>query len=423
MSKIYIQQSFYLPDLDSLAAQPNVEPGFVAWIVGVDGAYIAVVSGEFGEADGIHIINGQNGVDWIDDYVQVIRIDGYELGLIYNPLYYNKPVHNVLGEHIASIDRKLGSISGGSGAQGMQGWQGSGGSGAQGMQGWQGNQGAGNAGPQGFQGSGGGGGAGWKVLFDIDFTSLSNQALNTDGSHTLSDGSVWTKSGSAKEGTSFPWAIVNGSGLQISSNSGDFGNENGTMSNDLTFPTIWPTLPLGTLTQLSYFPVKIEVIYGSIITVGIQNAGNVAIALEARNVSANSRLIAAILRHAVSSAWYQASVKYYSETQNNAATYDNGFGTGETPTQNAVLLECNQGLWMGNAIGYTANVSGNNFPTNPGASYRGRGITPPVTTSLNIPPIYQAVWTPDNWQCSIISGLNDPGAGCYVQRFRVMAFY
>ena len=55
-----------------------------------------------------------------------------------------------------------------------------------------------------------GGGNGWTTVLDIDFTSLPNQTLGTDGPVTI-DGMFWTKNGSSNE--SAPTSIVNGIGL------------------------------------------------------------------------------------------------------------------------------------------------------------------------------------------------------------------
>ena len=55
-----------------------------------------------------------------------------------------------------------------------------------------------------------GGGNGWTTVLDIDFTSLPNQTLGTDGDVTI-DGMTWMKEGSSLE--SAHAAIVNGVGL------------------------------------------------------------------------------------------------------------------------------------------------------------------------------------------------------------------
>jgi hypothetical protein len=311
----------------------------------------------------------------------------------------------------------------GSGAQGNQGWQGNIGTGNQGwqgntgagVQGSQGNVGTGVQGNQGRQGGGGGGGGvSWHVLYDVDFTTLTSQALNTDGAHTLSDGMVWTKSGSAKDGTTFPWAIVNGTGLVTSAvGIGLTAFE----QNDLSWPTLWPNLLLGTLTGISRIPIKISCIFG---TVADSGTGLVGLALEARDTS--QRVIASA-RRLCAPDLYQAQTYYSSETATVSAVNDNGFGNGETPRQNCSLLECPGGLFLGQALHYTAHTTTNDFPANAGASYRCRGVTPNPTTSLNNWNDSPAVWTPDNWTCSIINGMINTGSIAVVTRFKVEAYF
>jgi hypothetical protein len=66
MTELYIKQSFHLANLDLLALQTAVQAGFIAWIDGY-GRYTAAPSGTFGTADGLHVIDGQDSVQWGDD--------------------------------------------------------------------------------------------------------------------------------------------------------------------------------------------------------------------------------------------------------------------------------------------------------------------------------------------------------------------
>jgi hypothetical protein len=66
MDELYIKQSFHLANLDILASQTAVQAGYIAWVDGY-GRYTAAPSGSFGTADGLHIIDGQDNVQWGDD--------------------------------------------------------------------------------------------------------------------------------------------------------------------------------------------------------------------------------------------------------------------------------------------------------------------------------------------------------------------
>lgn len=66
------------------------------------------------------------------------------------------------------------------------------------------------------------GSAGWTTALDLDFSTLSNQTISTDGTHTVG-GKTWTKQNSAREAAAM--AVVNGQGLIIQpSQSTDFYN-------------------------------------------------------------------------------------------------------------------------------------------------------------------------------------------------------
>lgn len=56
------------------------------------------------------------------------------------------------------------------------------------------------------------GSAGWTTALDLDFSTLSNQTISTDGTHTVG-GKTWTKQNSANEVAAM--AVVNGQGLVI----------------------------------------------------------------------------------------------------------------------------------------------------------------------------------------------------------------
>lgn len=66
MTELYIKQSFHLANLDLLASQTAVQPGFIAWVDGY-GRYTAAPAGTFGIADGLHVVDGQDNVQWGDD--------------------------------------------------------------------------------------------------------------------------------------------------------------------------------------------------------------------------------------------------------------------------------------------------------------------------------------------------------------------
>lgn len=105
MTGLFFRQSLYLSSLLALANETAVKPGFVAWIDGY-GRYSAATAGAFGVADGYHVIDGQDGVQWADDSKS---IDGYHVKLVYSPTNYTAPTNNVIGEHLANIDAQLSS--------------------------------------------------------------------------------------------------------------------------------------------------------------------------------------------------------------------------------------------------------------------------------------------------------------------------
>ncbi len=63
----------------------------------------------------------------------------------------------------------------------------------------------------------GGGPAGWKLLYDVDFTALSNQTLTPGGSYALDGLTWWCKPGGVSQ-SNVP-AIVAGSGLRMGTSS------------------------------------------------------------------------------------------------------------------------------------------------------------------------------------------------------------
>jgi hypothetical protein len=77
MTDLYFKQSFHLADLDSLALQTAVQAGFIAWIDGY-GRYTAAPASTFGPADGLHVVNGQDNVQWGDD-TQFLSLPDEEL--------------------------------------------------------------------------------------------------------------------------------------------------------------------------------------------------------------------------------------------------------------------------------------------------------------------------------------------------------
>lgn len=107
MTHLYIRQTLNPANLTELANTQGINPGFVAWVDGY-GPYIAAPPGTFITADGIHIVNGYLGVVQWADYASAI--DGYQVKLVYNPVNYTAPIDNIIGEHIARIDKELGDI-------------------------------------------------------------------------------------------------------------------------------------------------------------------------------------------------------------------------------------------------------------------------------------------------------------------------
>ena len=209
------------------------------------------------------------------------------------------------------------------------------------------------------------GGAGWHTLLDVDFKTAASQSLHTDGVTPVIGGVTWTKSGSAKDGTVHPWAIINGTGLMTSA---IMANTDGFASTVLTAPTLWPNLLLGTLSGVSRLPVRISAIYGTVVghTGGGFQTGQHGVALEARNAS--SRLILAAA---------DTSTYYRSETESLAATNDS---YAPSPAHNCMMLECPSGLLMGQALHYTAHAATNVFPATP---WLARGVTPNPVVTLN----------------------------------------
>lgn len=66
MTPLIFRQIIHLSNLDALAAEGAVQPGFIAWVDGY-GRYIAAPSGTFAVIDGVHVVSGQDNVEWADD--------------------------------------------------------------------------------------------------------------------------------------------------------------------------------------------------------------------------------------------------------------------------------------------------------------------------------------------------------------------
>ena len=253
---------------------------------------------------------------------------------------------------------------------------------------------------------------GWKTLLDVDFTAAASQALHTDGVTPVIGGVTWTKSGSAKDGTTRPWAIIQGTGLMTSA---IMANTDGFAYNVQTAPTLWPNLLLGTLSGVSRLPVRISAIYGAVHghTGGGPGTGAHGIALEARNAS--TRLIAYASEKGVGES---TSTVYTSEAGVFAAASDQ---YAPNPTHNCKMLECPGGLLLGQVLHYTAYAATNVFPATP---WLGRGVTPCPTAALAVVTTNPAVWTTDNWHPSIIASMNnDSDEYAVVTRFKVEAFF
>jgi hypothetical protein len=83
-------------------------------------------------------------------------------------------------------------------------------------------------------------GANWNTVMDLDFTTLPNQTLTTDGTYTF-NGIVWTKVNTAQE--YLPMQIITGQGLKIQPNNAPHA---GILSN-----RSWPLLQVPVLTLAS----------------------------------------------------------------------------------------------------------------------------------------------------------------------------
>lgn len=66
MAPLIFRQIVHLASLDALAAEKAVQPGFIAWIDGY-GRYTAAPVGTFAVVDGLHVVSGQDNVEWGDD--------------------------------------------------------------------------------------------------------------------------------------------------------------------------------------------------------------------------------------------------------------------------------------------------------------------------------------------------------------------
>ena len=254
---------------------------------------------------------------------------------------------------------------------------------------------------------------------DIDLTTLSNQALNTDGIVTLSDGSSWTKAGSAQS-TAHPWEIVNGNGLRISRDFGSGDAVNGFASNILGAPTIWPNMTgLGTTTGEFYFPIRLTAIFAT--PPQDANNGSVGIAVEARDSA--SRSIASARKTINYNHFDGAAVRLdglpgFSISDEEDFVIDNYTRLYDL---NTLCLYLPGGLFGPSAHCLLANSIGNVFPTNLGASFQ-------YVAEVNRHPMVGlpgnlAVTSADNWKCSIISSNCGPDSVVWVTRFKVEAFY
>jgi hypothetical protein len=87
------------------------------------------------------------------------------------------------------------------------------------------------------------------------------------------------------------------------------------------------------------------------------------------------------------------------------------------------MLECPSGLFLGQALHYTAHSADGSFPANPGTDYRCRGVTPNPTVAMSNWNDAPAVWTPNNWRCSIINAMHGAFSTAVIERFKVEAFF
>ena len=244
----------------------------------------------------------------------------------------------------------------------------------------------------------------WHTLLDVDFTAEASQSLASDGTYTIA-GITWTKVGSAKQGSSYSWEIVAGSGLRATC--GD--TASGFDTNDLSFPAMWPTLLLGTLTGLTNPPIRISAILGANKS-SIAGYIVLAIGVEARDSTTRVR---------------QMAQKEIGTVTNGPwiATYARGAsGSSETTTlladSNTLMLYCPSGLLSDSIFVYVANSTGNAFPTSFGTAYncvaKGSGVVT-VAANTNI-----ASTSVDNWRCPISTNRY---INCFVTRYRIEAYY
>jgi hypothetical protein len=222
---------------------------------------------------------------------------------------------------------------------------------------------------------------------------------------------TWTKSGSAKDSTLQPWAIIQGTGLMTSA---IMASIDGFASNTLTAPALWPNLLLGTLSGVSRLPVRISAIYGAVQvhTGGGYANGTHGLALEARNAS--TRVIACASEIGVG----QATATAYNFE--SASVSSNSDSYAPSPAHNCMMLECPGGLLLGQALHYTAHAATNVFPATP---WLCRGVTPYPTGALLAVTTNPAVWTTDNWHPSIIASMNNSDEYAVITRFKVEAFF
>lgn len=255
------------------------------------------------------------------------------------------------------------TVSGPQGAQGAQGTQGT--QGAQGSQGSTGAQGSaggpqgpqGAQGAQGFQGSAGSvgvqgasGSAGWTTALDLNFSTLSNQTMSTDGNHSVG-GKTWTKQNSANEAAAM--AIVNGQGLVIQpSQHTDFYN------GDRSAPLLYlPLTELG-IPNLSWSTRLRLHVYFSTDNLAITNYHRMFIAFEKLGTPPTSCPHTFALERGVyppgnTSIFYRQTSSGSAPGQTKVQTLD--------ATNKTLVLEMNSGMFGGNVVGGHTSTYGNSI--------------------------------------------------------------
>lgn len=257
---------------------------------------------------------------------------------------------------------------------------------------------------------------GWHTVIDVDFTSLTNQALHTDGIVTLSDGSLWTKHGSALDGTTNPWAIVNGSGLRTSCASGGYGNGFAYNTGGMAYPTLCPNVLLGTLSGQGSPRVRATIILGTHSDTSGSDFGGVGLSIEARNASSRTATQAFKIVDATTTFLKTKIRRVYDDGSTDDYT-DNT----RNPNNNILVLDLPGGLLAGPVLAWFGNTGSNVLPANFGTDMELVGCTNFGHNYAQVtnPAAFQA----NNWLCQILNAMGETTSVCWIKRYKLEAFY